>query len=127
MEVTRMRMITCVARIKEGFTIAQAAQEVKEAFGKGGNPDAPIPEEFVGWVNTPPTPDGHFRCAFDAAYAQAMEYVQSIGGAVTCDIIAVEWEGQKMFQTGVDADGNPEWLGMISNCSVYQEPVEVGA
>lgn len=135
-------MITCIVKLRDRpvvdqlpedepispqYTMAEAAQEVKEAFGKGGNPDAPIPEEFVGWVNTPPTPDGYFRCAFDAAYSQAMEYVQSIGGTVTCDIIAVEWEGQEMFQVGeyLDQDGvlQPEYLAFIASCPMKQVEV----
>ena len=126
-------MITCIVKLRDRpvvdqlpedseplspqYTMAEAAKEVKEAFGKGGNPDAPIPEEFVGWVNTPPTPDGYFRCAFDVAYAQAMEYVQSIGGTVTCDIIAVEWDGQEMFKIG------DEYLALVAGCPMKSEEV----
>lgn len=132
-------MITCIVKLRDRpvvdqlpedepispqYTMAEAAQEVKEAFGKGGNPDAPIPEEFVGWVNTPPTPDGYFRCAFDAAYSQAMEYVQSIGGTVTCDIIAVEWEGQEMIQVGTDEAGGPIYLGIIAGVGMRAENIE---
>ena len=131
-------MITCIGRLKdrsviEGsedlspqYTLAEVAEEVKKTLGKGGNPSASIIEEFVGYTNCPIS-NGYFRAVFDPAYAAALQYIRDNGGAQTVELIDIEWEGQKMFQTGVDADGNPEWLGMISNCSVYQEPVEVGA
>ena len=119
-------MITVICKLKDGFTVVDAAQEVKATLGKGGNPDALIIEDYIGYTNCP-TCNGYFRASFDPAYAAALQYIKDNGGAQTVELIDIEWEGQKMFQTGVDADGNPEWLGMISNCSVYQEPVEVGA
>jgi hypothetical protein len=41
------------------------------------------------------------------------------------EIISVEWDGQKMFQVGVDADDNPEYLGLIGMCPMYVEPVQL--
>ena len=113
-------MITVICKLKDGFTIIDAAQEVKATLGKGGNPDALVIEDYIGYTNCP-TLGPYFRASFDEAYAVALQHIKDTGGATTCEIINIEWEGQKMFQTGVDADGNPEWLGMISNVGVYQE------
>lgn len=128
-------MITCIGKLKdrpiiEGsedseplspqYTLAEVAAEAKETLGKGGNPGASIIEEFVGYTNCP-TCNNYFRASFDPAYAAALQYIKDNGGAQTVELIAIEWDGQKMFQTGVDADGNPEWLGMISNVGVYHE------
>ena len=132
-------MITCIGRLKDRpiievseaseplspqYTLAEVAEEVKKTLGKGGNPSASIIEEFVGYTNCPIS-NGYFRAVFDPAYAAALQYIRDNGGAQTVELIDIEWEGQKMFQTGVDADGNPEWLGMISNVGVYQEAEEV--
>lgn len=107
-------MVTVILKIREGKTLADVAGEVKATFGKGGNPDAPIVEEHLGFVNTPLTPDGYVRCLIDQSFGVALDYIESVGGSTTADLIHVEWEGQEMFQTGVDADGNPEYLGMIA-------------
>lgn len=117
-------MITVICKLKEGFTIADAAQEVKTALGKGGNPDAQVIEDYIGWTNTPQLGQ-YFRASFDEAYAAALEYLQCIDGATTCEIIDIEWDGQKMFYYELDPEVGPEPLGMISNCAIYHEPVEV--
>lgn len=95
-----------------------AAYEVWETFGKGGNPEAPIPEEYIGCINTPPTTGGYVRVKFDEYYANALEYLQSIGGADTIDLIMVEREGQTKFI--VDTETQEE-LGYIAGMPVHQE------
>lgn len=117
-------MITVICKLKDGFTMADAAQEVKVTLGKGGNPDAEVIEGFIGHDNTP-TLGPYFRASFDPAYAAALEYLHSIDGAETCEIIDIEWDGQKMFYHEIDPEVGPEPLGMISNCAIYHEPVEV--
>lgn len=111
-------MITVICKLKDGFTIADTAKEVKATLGKGGNPDAQVVEDFIGYTNCP-TLGPYFRASFDEAYAAALEYLQSIDGATTCEIIDIEWEGQKMFYHDLEP------LGMISNCAIYHEPAEV--
>lgn len=100
-------MITCIAQIKENHTIQELAQEVWELFGEGGNTEAPIIEEFLGYVNTPITSDGYVRCAFNAKYITALGYIKEIDGSDAATVISVESEGQEMFDT---LDGP---LGMI--------------
>lgn len=112
-------MITVICKLKDGFTIADAATEVKATLGKGGNPEAQVIEDYIGWTNSP-TLGPYLRASFDEAYATALEYIKDTGGATTCDIIDIEWEGQKMFYHELDL----EPLGMIANCTIYQEPVE---
>lgn len=112
-------MITVICKLKDGFTIVDAAAEVKTTLGKGGNPDAQVIEDFIGYTNCP-TLGPYFRASFDEAYAVALQYIKDTSGAETCEIIDIEWDGQKMFYVDVGA----EPLGMISNCAVYQEPVE---
>ena len=114
-------MITVICKLKDGFTIIDAAREVKATIGKGGNPDAQVIEDFIGYTNCPAL-GPYFRASFDEAYAVALQYIKDTSGAETCEIIDIEWDGQKMFY--VDLAVGPEPLGMISNCAVYQEPVE---
>ena len=116
-------MITVICKLKDSHTIADAAQEVKDTLGKGGNPDAQVIEDFVGYTNCP-TLGLYFRASFDEAYATALQYIKDTDGAETCEIVDIEWDGQKMFLIEGDPDAGPEPLGMISNCAVYQEPVE---
>ena len=120
-------MKTVICKIKPGYSILQVAAEIKAAFGKGGNPDATISEEYVGWVNTAPTPDGYFRAAFDEAYATACQYIADNGGAETVELIRIEWDGQEMFQVGeyLDQDGvlHPEYLAFIASCPMKQVEV----
>ena len=124
-------MITVICKLKDGFTIIDAAQEVKATLGKGGNPDAQVIEDYIGYTNCQTLGNEetgvHYRASFDEAYAAALQYIKDTGGAETCDIIDIEWDGQKMFYVEVDPAVGPEPLGMISNCAVYQEPVEVEA
>lgn len=117
-------MITVICKLKDGFTIVDAAAEVLTDLGKGGNPDAQVIEDFIGYTNCP-TLGPYYRASFDESYAVALQYIKDTGGAETCDIIDIEWDGQKMFYVEVDPAVGPEPLGMISNCAVYQVPVEV--
>lgn len=99
------------------YTLQEVAQEVWEVFGKGGNPSAPIIEEYVGYVNSP-VGNGYCRAAFDPAFTTALQYIQEIDGAESCEVISVETDGQEMYQVGtiVDQDGveQPEYLGLIA-------------
>ena len=110
-------MSTCIVRLKEGFGMADIAREVWEVFGKGGNPDAPIIEEYVGYVNTPLC-NGYVRAAFEPQFTGALQYIKEIDGADSCEIISVEVDGQEMYQVGtiIDQDGveQPDYLGMIA-------------
>lgn len=117
-------MITVICKLKDGFTIVDAAAEVKTTLGKGGNPDAQVIEDYIGYANCP-TLGPYYRASFDEAYAAALQYIKDTGGANTCEIIEIEWDGQKMFLVEADPAVGPEPLGMISNCAVYQETTEV--
>ena len=134
-------MITCIGKLKDRsviedsedseplspqYTLAEVAADVKATLGKGGNPDALVIEDYIGYTNCPAL-GPFFRASFDEAYSTALQYIKDTGGAETCEIIDIEWEGQKMFYAEVDPEVGPEPLGMISNCTVYQEPVEVEA
>jgi len=119
-------LITTICKLKDGYTIRDNAIEVLTTLGKGGNPDALVIEDFVGYTNCP-TLGSYFRASFDEAYAAALQYIKDNGGAQTCEIIDIEWDGQKMFYVEVDPAVGPEPLGMISNCAVYRDPVEVEA
>ena len=122
-----MDRITAIGRIRieQGYTEADAAAEVKATFGEGGNPqlDNPNPtaEEYLGFVNTPMTKDGYIRCSVKEAFGVALDYIKSIGGATTIELIQVEHDGQKMYQVGTDPT---EWLGMINGVPMYIEPIE---
>lgn len=120
-------MKTVICKVKPGYTIEQVAAEIKTAFGIGGNPYAPILEEYVGWVNTAPTSAGYFRAAFDEAYAAACQYIADNGGAETVELIKIELDGQEMFQVGeyLDQDGvlQPEYLAFIAGCPMKQVEV----
>ena len=129
-------MITCIIKLKtkerllfdeetgeiykiepELCSLAEVAREVWEVFGKGGNPTVPIIEEYVGYVNTPVI-NGYCRAGFDPQFTVALQYIQDIDGADSCEIISVETDGQEMYQVGtiVDQDGVelPEYLGLIA-------------
>ena len=116
-------MITAIGRVRieDGFTEADAATEVKATFGEGGNPLAPIAEEYLGFVNTPATSLGYVRVKVKKTFGAALDYIKSIGGAITIELLSVEWSGQEMYQVGLDAEGNPEWLGMINGVPMKSE------
>lgn len=116
-------MITVICKLKDGFTIADAATEVKATLGKGGNPDALVIEDYIGWTNSP-TLGPYFRASFDEAYAVALQYIKDTGGAETCEVVDIEWDRQRMFYVEVDPAVGPEPLGMLASCAVYPEPVE---
>jgi len=117
--------ISCIGKVKvpDDTTLIPVAQEILDTLLLGGNvdPDAII-EERVGFVNTPIS-NGYFRTSFDPAYASALQWIKDNGGAETVDLISIEWEGQEMFQTGIDADGNPEYLGVIGSLPMKPEPI----
>lgn len=110
-----MDKLTVICKLKEGHTISDAAMEVWQLLGKGGNPNAPIIEEYVGFVNTPIS-NGYFRSQFDAEHLPYLEGIQEIDASDAVEIIKIEYDGQEMFQTGthIDQDGTeqPEYLGM---------------
>lgn len=128
-------MITCIIKLKTKerllfkeetgevyaiepglYSLTEVAKEVWEVFGKGGNPTAPIIEEYIGYVNTPVI-NGYCRAGFDSQFTTALQCIKEIDGADSCEIISVEVEGQEMYQVGtiIDQDGvdHPEYLGMI--------------
>lgn len=111
-----MKQLTVICKLKDGHTIAEAALEVWQLLGKGGNPNAPIIEEHVGFVNTPIS-NGYFRSLFDTEYLPYLEGIKEIDASDSVEIVSIEYEGQEMFQTGViiDQDGveQPDYLGMI--------------
>lgn len=114
--------IPCIAKIKdvEDITLIPVAEEIQSILGVGGNPDPEaILEERVGFVNTQVS-NGYFRTSFDPAYATALQWIKDNGGAETVELISIEWDGQEMFQTGVDAEDNPEWLGLIGSLPMKQ-------
>lgn len=104
-------MITCVAKLKEGHTIADAAKEVWEVFGKGGNPEAEQVEDFVGWVNSPVI-EGYFRALFAEEYITALQYIKEIDAADSVEVIAVETDGQDDLLIG------EELLGKIAGIPI---------
>lgn len=119
--------ISCIAKIKdvEDTTLIPVAEEIQSTLGAGGNADPEaIIEERVGFVNTPIS-NWYFRTSFDPAYATALQWIKDNGGAETVELISIEWDGQEMFQTGIDADGNPEWLGLIGGLPMKQIEEEI--
>lgn len=104
-------MTTCIVKLKDGFTIADAAQEVWEVFGKGGHPDAVQAEDFIGWVNSPIL-GGYFRALFDAEYVTALQYIKEIDAADSVEIVSVEVDGQEELLVG------DELLAFISGIAI---------
>ena len=111
-------MITVIGKIIDPHNIVEVAQEVQTTFGKGGNPDATIIEDYIGYTNTPLS-NGYFRATFDPAYATAMEYIESIGGAETVQMILVEWDGQTEFITDPETG---EQLGFHNHIPMAPKP-----
>lgn len=74
-----------------------------ETFGEGGNPEAAIVEDFIGYVNTPPL-KGYVRVRIGAAYGMALEYIEEQGGNEYAELVRVEWPG---LGDVLDDDGNP--------------------
>jgi hypothetical protein len=112
-------MITAILKIKT--TIEQVAQEALEVFGRGGNPTAEQIEGFLGYVNTPIQGDGYVRVLIGTEFGQALEYIHENYGSPNADLVRVEWLGQdivgeeeQLFQTSIDEEGNPVYLGRIS-------------
>jgi len=64
----------------------------KETFGEGGNPEANIVEDYLGYVNTPPL-KGYVRTRIGQAYGLALEYIEENGGSPVAELIRVEWPG----------------------------------
>lgn len=116
-----MNYITCIGRIKEGYTIADVAQEVWEVFGKGGNPDAPIIEEYVGYVNTPLC-NGYVRAAFEPEYVHTLTCIKEIDAAESAEIIRIETDGQTEY---VVDEATGELLGYIAGLPMAESAKEV--
>ena len=102
--------ITCIARLKEGYTMADVAREVWEIFGRGGNPDAQIPEEYLGRVNHP-VHNGYVRAAFEPEYVHTLTCIQEIDAAESAEIIRIETDGQTEY---VVDEATGELLGYIA-------------
>ena len=125
-------MITCVTKIKEGYTIQDVAREVWEVLGEGGNPQATIPEEYVGFVNTP-IQDGWIRATFDEKYIPYLLGIKEIDGVDSAEIVDVEMNGQKDYiinvvpeltlEDGTIIPPRDEMLGYISGIPFYTEPI----
>jgi len=114
-------MITTIIRIKT--TPQSAATLCIAVFGAGtANPDAPIIEEFIGKCMTPLS-NGITRVKIKDEFIAPCEYLMAEYESDDVEILAMEPDGQKMYQTGVDADGSPEYLGMHMGIPVWQEPV----
>jgi len=114
-------MITVIIKIK---TTPQAAAVLCLAiFGEGtANPDAPIIEEFIGKCMTPLS-DGFSRVIIKDEFIEPCEYLMTDYESDDVEIISIERDGQKMFQTGTDADGNAINLGMHNGIPIWHEPV----
>jgi hypothetical protein len=120
-------MITVILQLKPPYDadpetgLALLAQTALDLFGTGGNPDAAQVEGFIGWVNTPVS-GGYVRALVDDYAAETLEL---IGENEVATIIRVERNGQDMiddgeggfveqlFQTDVDAESNPIFLGRM--------------
>ena len=115
-------MITCIIRIKPGYTIAEVAHETWEVFGHGGR-QSEVFEGYLGRCNTP-VQENCTRVLFDPEYAVALQYVQEIDAADTCEVISVEDQGQEMYQVGTDESGGPVYLVMMAGVGMAAvEPV----
>jgi len=76
-----------------------AAQECLQLFGAGANPDFKIQEEAFALCNTP-VQNGYTRIVATLAFAQAMEYIVSVGHVSPyMELVMVEWQGQTEFVT----------------------------
>jgi hypothetical protein len=119
---------TAILKIKT--TLADAAQECLALFNEGARLDASFAEETFALYNTP-LQDGYVRVVVAEHIAVALQWMKD--NAMTSEnveIIRVEWQGQDMieftddegntiyaeelFQTGVDEEGNPQYLGRMA-------------
>lgn len=115
-------MISCVIKLKKWSAdlppeqqlqcLADLANEVKAVFGEGGNAEAPIIEEYIGFVNSP-IQNGYVRVLIGKAFGMALEYIQDHGGSEHAELIKVEWDGQEMVQVGTYEDGGTEYLCLV--------------
>ena len=93
--------------------LADLATEVKAVFGEGGNAEAPIVEEYIGFVNSP-IQNGYVRVLIGKAFGMALEYIQDHGGSEHAELINVEWGGQEMVQGSLEINfREPNYLWMI--------------
>ena len=113
-------MITCIAKIKDGYTIVDVASEIFELLGIGGNPEADHIEEYIGWVNTP-VQYGNFRATFDEQYIPYLEGIKQLDAADSAEVIEIEADGQIEFIVkGADAE-NP-WPERLGYCHYRLHP-----
>ena len=122
MGYSMIEQVSCVIRLKKWTAeptpeqqlqcLADLAAEVKATFGEGGNAEAPIVEEYIGFVNSP-IQSGYVRVLIGKAFGMALEYIQDHGGSEHADLIQVEWEGQEMFHIADNPDGTVEYLCLV--------------
>jgi len=113
--------ITTIIKILS--TPEEVARLCLNLFGEGtANPEAPIIEEFIAVCMTPPL-KGYTRVLINSDYLEPLQYLMDEYVSTDVEVISIEPDGQKMFQTGVDLQGNPEYLSMHNAIPMYHEPV----
>ncbi|WP_020675573.1 hypothetical protein [Geopsychrobacter electrodiphilus] len=89
-------MVDAILKLKAPFdadphaTLVALAELSLAMYGEGGNPDAKITEDFLGFVNTPVF-GGYVTMRITEAYAMALEYIEANGGNPMAELIRVEW------------------------------------
>lgn len=125
--------VTAILKLKPPYdadpstAVDLLAQWSNETYGEGGLPGDSVFENRLGFVNSTVS-SAYLRTRIGKAYGLALEWVEAQGGSPIAELIRVEWRGQDMtdtgevdadgnaiyekqlFQTGVDADENPEYL-----------------
>jgi hypothetical protein len=100
-------MATTTAIIHIKTTLKELATECLTLLGEGANPDFDN-ELYAFYYNNTPVQGGYIRIPCASHIATALQWM--LDTAMTSDhaeIIKVEWLGQDMVQTGIDAEGNP--------------------
>lgn len=111
--------VTAILKLKVPYdadpdnALRELAQFSLDNFGEGGRPDETCLENRCGYANTPVS-NGYVRVLIGAAYGMALEYIEANYENPIADLIAVEWQGQDMVDSGeVDEDGNPIYTEML--------------
>ena len=113
-----------------GIIYEAAVAECLATFGEGARPEFQFEEEAFALYGTP-VQNGYVRVVVAEHIAVALQWMKD--NAMTSEnveIIRVEWQGQDMieftddegntiyaeelFQTGVDEEGNPQYLGRMA-------------
>ena len=111
-------------------SLEAAVAECLATFGEGARPEFQFEEEAFALYGTP-VQNGYVRVVVAEHIAVALQWMKD--NAMTSEnveIIRVEWQGQDMieftddegntiyaeelFQTGVDEEGNPQYLGRMA-------------